>query len=256
MDKRFLYMTQSPTHFRYGGIECDDSDILYLTWKSEAEGSIFLPNSTWTEGRNALLRAAKALPNKYLYYIFMDDDISITDQDGGAIPHPYRQFEEFLLKCQPAVGYCSYDWQHRSPGMYNCGYNFDACFNAFHIEAIDNLLPYYGRLDKFSWFYSQSFVIMLCGVLYNNYRYQLNSLKVSNTQHRAYPQEFVFDRPRSLFLETIKGRIPSPIPSNILQVEPINFGTAIAKDICYSDVRLSDYFNLEHPFFLDRETQS
>lgn len=50
-----------------------DFDLFFITFKEKNSNAIdFLPNSTWSEGRNRLWEYAKG---KYDYYLFLDDDL-------------------------------------------------------------------------------------------------------------------------------------------------------------------------------------
>lgn len=54
------------------------SDFFCLTYDKAKENCIFLPNSTWSEGRNRLLQEALKTKTPYQYFTFLDDDVEFT----------------------------------------------------------------------------------------------------------------------------------------------------------------------------------
>ena len=80
-------------------------------------GNIFLPKSTFNEGRNALLRHALAMEQTpgYEYFIFLDDDVDLVTVNEvkhfwreDMEENPWRRFEQFLEKFAPRVGFARY----------------------------------------------------------------------------------------------------------------------------------------------------
>ena len=57
------YMTQSEDVFLHSGIECLDCDIVLLTWQRQRPGAIFLPNSSYPQGKRPLSRPYRPLPS-------------------------------------------------------------------------------------------------------------------------------------------------------------------------------------------------
>jgi len=64
------------------------------------------------QARNKLLEQVRARGKHYIYYIFTDDDTSLTLRPSSVPPghqtsvldHPWREFERLLLLWQPAAG--------------------------------------------------------------------------------------------------------------------------------------------------------
>ena len=56
-------------------------DIFYLSFGSTGSGDLFFPNSTYQQGRNALLRLALAMEVSpgYAYFIFTDEDVKLEN---------------------------------------------------------------------------------------------------------------------------------------------------------------------------------
>ena len=162
-----------------------DSDIIYISWKKPTNDSIYYPNSTWTTGRNKLIEEAKKLPNKYLYYIFLDDDLSF--KQGS-----FREFEKMLLEYKPAIGIPKC-WNHNKRENINMlahtVYEFDAAFNAFHQDVFfdDVLFPYITNFDEQSWWCSQT--VLLCHIahqFYHRHILQFNNIQVINSINLRY----------------------------------------------------------------------
>lgn len=215
-DKPFIYLIQSASGMPYPELADPAVDSLLLTWREPASDpdALFLPDSSWNEGRNRLyleaLRRVEQTGNDYLYYIFLDDDCEVREDRGLAealgIPltgNPFRTFERFLLEWEPAVGYTRYDWQYVVPGQgVNLGYNFDGLFNAYHREATSFLLPYYTGFDAESWLYSQHIINHLAALLYNPYRVQCNWVRTENRNRKGYRQRKKYWQIPTTFLRT------------------------------------------------------
>jgi glycosyltransferase involved in cell wall biosynthesis len=190
MRKPFLYLLQTaaaPPPL-YNSIATPCADLLVLTWKHKVDGAIFAPGSSWSSGRNLLLKHALERIDDYEYFIFLDDDIRFDKGD-------WRQFESLLMKYQPAVATPFCPWYEPTKGVCapmeaQCTSFFDAMFNAFHHEVLrDNVvLPYCTKWDKESWWYSQWIVIQLADLFYRNHVIQLNTIVTGNLVHSAYPK--------------------------------------------------------------------
>lgn len=187
--KEFIYLVQADIGLpqSYAQIESPTSDVLCLTWKQEAPGCIFFPQSTWTEGRNRLLKEALN-KDDYKYYIFLDDDVFFREGD-------FRTMEQNLLQYEPAVATPFYTF-HPHPYLeldVHTVYSFDAMFNAFHRDLLKDgiVLPYYDGFDSKSWWFSQLCVIHLSSVLYPDHVLKFNKIKIENHNHRQYPRNQV-----------------------------------------------------------------
>lgn len=214
--KRFVYLFQvaqelPPTLEAAAG---PDSDIVFLSWRAPSSDprSVYYPSSSWTQGRNRLLR--EVLGRDYLYFVFADDDIILEltrlgATTVGADADPWRVFEQFLLTHEPAIGCPHYDW-HLSGGHHDPTQErqtlrfFDAIVNAFHREALEILLPYYDLLDEASECYSQNILCSLASDLYPGHVMQTNLLRVHNAEQRRGPEEFLLSRPEQLYLDALR----------------------------------------------------
>ncbi|XP_032237493.1 uncharacterized protein LOC116618165 [Nematostella vectensis] len=177
-EKQFLYVTQTeeclPGHFLRKdqlGPEGETYDLLVLSWKSQCTDlskhyhnvRYLYPgiNTTWSTGRNILFDQIMEEPKKYLYYIFMDDDIFLNFTDPSQVTfnrssflneflrkmvqkkcqvsneissgNSYRDFEKFLLEYLPAVGLLNFCFDGRKK-----------CISTFYPDIWDSLCRYQG----------------------------------------------------------------------------------------------------------------
>ncbi|XP_078354595.1 uncharacterized protein LOC144639195 [Oculina patagonica] len=187
---------------------------------------IFVPESTWTSGRNILYFVARERMRSYHYYIFLDDDVdlefnSFTPQEMKILT-PFRAFERWLLDNEPAIGICpgslDVDFIFKRRLML-CGINetsmvvpvfwIDAILNAFHHKAIDHILPYPTKYDKQSWWSSQLHVICSVELKFRGQALLFVPITAYNGQHRDYPRmKENFDTHLHAFVQEIQNRAP------------------------------------------------
>ena len=208
---QFLYLLQCAHERGTGELEGADSAVLQLVYTSlrgtaHKSTTFELRNTSWNEGRNALLTRAKATyhPTLPLYLIFMDCDARLTEvlDFGSNTGNPYRTFELYLRRHLPAVGHAHFDWQPYNDTLEIQGGagNYDAILNAFHREAVDSLLPYATLWDKHSWHYSQFLIHTLTSALFPGGRMQFNALRVlQHAGHAQYPRGAMWEVPLFLF---------------------------------------------------------
>ena len=95
--KQFLYLVQSRIKCLEDQkiLESDNSDCIVATFekKIHQENFIYVPNTIWTEGRNALYEEALKRKDQYEYFVFLDDDIVF---ERGS----FRVFENEVLHIQ------------------------------------------------------------------------------------------------------------------------------------------------------------
>ena len=187
---RFLYLVQTesclPDHLdsgkAIGYASACQCDVLVLSYKQVCSVTpsphveyIFNSSTTWTTGRNLLFEVARRRGEKYLYYIFMDDDIVLRFKTEPNKRNPWREFENSLKRIEPAVGAADIYTKERLRFVYNARKNqacsvkeetdylptvrFDAAFNAFHYQAIGYILPYSCKSDATSWWFAQLYIL-------------------------------------------------------------------------------------------------
>ena len=148
--KRFAYLTQGgklsastvPRLVGSGPGKGGHYDTFYLSFRT-ASGDIFFPNSTFQQGRNALLRLALArqVEPGYDYFIFTDEDakLQVVDNPKAKWKEPmasnaWQRFEEFLDHFQPKIGFGQYQTQNVSnPDQpFSITTSADPCIIAYH----------------------------------------------------------------------------------------------------------------------------
>jgi hypothetical protein len=192
--------------------------VLQLVYTSLA-GKVHRPttfevrNTSWNEGRNALLARARTTYPAQLpqYLIFMDCDARLVEvrDFGSNTGDPYRTLEKYLKRYEPAVGHAHFDWQPYDENLeiqVETG-NYDAICNAFHRHVIDFLLPYNTLWDEHSWHYSQQQVHTLTSALFPHGRAQFNALRVlQRAGHAAYPRGAMWEVPFLWLVSLFRNR--------------------------------------------------
>ena len=245
-NKTFLYLLQAvsclPKDLRTFEVLGDgrNLDVLVLSYRTKCTlptpahiEYLYANAATWTIGRNILYEASQKRTTKYLYYIFLDDDIVLdiknSPQDYGKshVPksiNPWRKFEEFLLRVKPAVGTADDSTNRRIPIADNSRRNkncslpkdteyvpsprFDASFNAFHRKAINHLLPYSPKFDKSSWWFAGRFIEAKCEVVFPGQVVIHTTIHAINKLHRKYPKRFATLEDEALIYGELKKTIP------------------------------------------------
>ena len=150
------------------------------------------------------LKQQEGEEKKYLYYIFMDDDIVLQTKTRK---NPWRVFEDFLMRTEPAVGIVDVTNNLRLPRVYEsrkqrgCSLNetsdyiptvhFDSAFNAFHYQAVDHILPYPCTFDNISWWFSGWYAIIKCEIVFSGQVVLHTELIANNPKHRPYPRKLL-----------------------------------------------------------------
>lgn len=194
-EQKCLYLIQASgelpkvyEHFK------NKKDFVLLSYKNKTQDTdIFLPNSTWTSGRNALRDYALRLDQDYDYYIFLDEDLVFDDGKT------FDDFELSLNKYRPNIGsptvggYGHEYFNPRTDAIMKLNNRsvlfFDGCCNAFSRKAFlsNQIFPYITEFDNTNWWASQYIMIMLCRESKNDV-YVFNELAVTNTQASSYPK--------------------------------------------------------------------
>ena len=193
--------------------------------------------TSWSEGRNLLYRTATNRSEKYLYYIFMDDDITLQIQ---AAVNPWRVFEDFLTRIEPAVGAVDTTNNHcvsrtyRARKLLGCGLNgyyeyvpavhYDAGFNAFHHEAVDYILPYSSKFDAISWLFSQWYVVIKSKVIFPRQVVLYNGLLGNNGRHRIYPRKKPLGSELQGIIKQVQEDLPKKYQNSNLLLEWKEYG--------------------------------
>ena len=221
---RFLYLLQTesclPDHLNsvetIGNASACQCDVLVLSYKqicsvipSPHIEYLFNSSTTWTTGRNLLFEVTRRRGEKYLYYIFMDDDIVLRFKTEPKNLNPWREFENFLKRIEPAVGGVdgySYEFLRfcyegrkkqgcsvKEKTDYLPTVRFDAAYNAFHYQAVEYLLPYSFSYDATNWWLSQLYNEIKCEIVFRGHTVLHTELRAVNSKHRSYPRKMPDD---------------------------------------------------------------
>ena len=244
---RFLYLIQTesclPDHLEsveaFGDALSCQCDVLVLSYKQACSKTVspnieYLYNSstTWATGRNSLYKVAMERSEKYLYYIFMDDDIVLKK----STKNPWREFQEdFLKRIEPAVAAVDADSHPCLPDVYTARKNqgcvlkepaeylpavrFDAAFNAFHYQAVEYILPYSGRFDTTTWWYNQLYVAVKCEIIFRGQAVLHNTLHAINPLHRPYPRKITIASDVLAAINEIEAELPKEYQNATLLLE-------------------------------------
>lgn len=153
----------------------------------------------------------------------MDDDIVLTNP-AKPDDNPWRLFEEWLLTDLPALGIADSSDNPRLPNVYkarqklNCPLNiktkyypsprFDACYNAFHRDAVAHLLPYLGKYDHVSWWFSGLFIEIKSEVVFPGQVVIHTDFLAMNVIHRNYRRKFADAYDLKLLFEDVAAGTP------------------------------------------------
>ena len=144
----------------------------------------------------------------YLFYIFLDDDITIDREENETKSKPWRSFEEFLGRVEPAaaaIDIMDKLWLRRAfdgSKSMRCSQNidksveylsvarYDAAFNAFHNKTVRHILPYMTKFDNISWIFSAMCVNIKIELMYAGHSVLHNKIFANNPLHRPYPKHW------------------------------------------------------------------
>ncbi|CAH3166225.1 unnamed protein product [Pocillopora meandrina] len=180
----FLYLTQTERCLRknvtlnldLGNRSKCRCDVVVLSYKAECREYrpahftyLFDNTTTWGSGRNRLFFHALERNTNYVYYIFLDDDISLKF-NKRATPamrqlSPIQAFQNWLLDYEPAVGVMDYsnnpaksliqlNWKICNKNLVNHTsvtspiIYFDPVINAFHAKAVVHIFPLDTRFEQ------------------------------------------------------------------------------------------------------------
>ena len=239
--ERFLYMLQTesclPAYLQevIGDPSICPCDVSVLSFKTKCGTPpplnvkyIFTGTRTsWGGGRNVLYEDAMTKREQiYLYYILMDDDIIIEPQNNESTSNPWRRFEEFLERVEPAAAALDIGnrtWLRRAArGRRKQGCNqsisnsseylsvarYDAAFNAFHNKTVRHILPYPTRLDRMSWSFPPLYINIRIEVMYAGHSVLHNQIFAINPTHKPYPRHW----PNPKELETVIEEVANDLP--------------------------------------------
>ncbi|XP_064631139.1 uncharacterized protein LOC135489634 [Lineus longissimus] len=256
-------------------------DVLWLTYSSES-GDLYWPNSTWTTGRNLLLehaveRGSRMSKKGYKYFIFLDDDTTLSfsyygrrwkSERGCNSDVVWTCFEQFLGAHVPAISYPHYTQQghhfYNKKSLVNSNYHFDAMMVAYHRDTLSFLLPYSTEFEAQSWWASSVINNGLANMLYSSSRYQYNVLHSTNSRP-GHPgnTKYKADNKRSTQLQFLLSALLPIVdgkPNPLLNSTSPNLRMRIHgkpnlkknKTYIVDYAFIKKYFNLDHRFSQSR----
>jgi len=221
--EEIVYLIQAPDYIpdHVQMIEDIGREVYILSWKKPVKhkNNIFFPDSTWTEGRNKL---AEIVPKKYLYYVFLDDDVDLNIQiknyPEDANKNPWKIFENFLLEHKPAIGSC-FCFYPVLKGNLVPKYLDDAMdimtvkehepiLSAVHKDAMKLCFPIYTGFDKISIYWASGIYTRNIILAFKSCILQCNKIVLKNTdrlrhtgKYLLYPGKFFHELYKSSFLK-------------------------------------------------------
>lgn len=163
-------------------------DFRLLTWDAPAEGAIFMPKSTWSEGRRALLAAA--FSDDHDYFVFVDGDAEFE-------PAGLLRFEAIVARMMPAAAVPVFQktrkYAYSNLRDWQLCYDSDEQFQAIHKSLIKNKFhgsPYSSAYDAVSWWYPCVLIQNILLKFFGRSFIQVNSFFVGNPGHGSYVNHF------------------------------------------------------------------
>ena len=209
--------------------KCNKVDTARFNSTSPNITYLYKPGIGWGGGRNAIFNTARNSGHKYLYYLFMDDDVRLeyntfTPKELKTTP-PFRIFTDFLLRYRPAgagpdyqhsnvVGNIIHTWHFKCnkyfiPEAFSVKF-LDHCFTAFHKDTVDIVLPYTLQFDSLSYSIpclQNSFAFQLA---YFGHLMYFPWIRATNAEHRHHKDGYVHDMPtRTRMVNEMKNRTPT-----------------------------------------------
>ena len=247
----FIYLTQTEqclTPSLIQALELSDAskcrcDVIVLSYKTEClEKSephityLFGNETTWGSGRNMLYFHAMQRKLDYLYYIFLDDDITLKFSKA-ATPEmkrltPISVFQDWLLDYEPAVGVGDYLGHDGSSTLHsrmrkvcnnlkkvvaNPTILFDPLFNAFHAKAVSHIFPMEISHENHNWWLTDKYVASVVEFKFRGQALMFFPVAVANLLHRPYPKSSNgTDKAWQRFIDSIQEKAPTQYKNNAL----------------------------------------
>ena len=206
----FLYLSMGPSKpksFIHDRSCFKNSALLFLTFKERVKAAgprkgcsyftAHFPNSTWTTGRNELLRQACLLEARqgwrFEFFIFTDNDVQLKGTspsiDGEDL------FRHLLLKYRPLRASVQFRYitlppiDSRIPKCARVCYT-DAAVDAYHRTGVELVLPWRTVFDDVSWYMSAYMVNLLLGAMAPAYCHVYRQITIEEklTHGGVYPK--------------------------------------------------------------------
>ena len=153
----------------------------------------YMPNTTWTEGRNALTKVALCDEEKRgeqsSYFVYSDDDVTLTCKDCTD-EHAWRRYLHILTTVMPHTGSPVLALMNKPEpdGKFIITGSYDAFINAFDRRFLPLLLPYATLPHATSEWHSQAVHILVMFACFGQSAVVPLSLGAINGEHHPYPR--------------------------------------------------------------------
>jgi len=190
----YLAQCKSENVDRIKAIVPKHNKLTILTWDKKVNGCFYLPESSWSEGRNHLFENSKH-DTESTYFIFLDDDVEF--EQGN-----FLDFELFLRDFNPSIGVPVMQKSKKFVSIikffFEKSKNTSVCFRmdeqvqAFSRNVVFDgvALPYPTLFDKECWWYNTELHQSNVKSVYFNSILQCNDVVVLNHEHANYPRDF------------------------------------------------------------------
>ena len=185
---KVIYLVQGDLIENLGTFYHSLKPMIYLSYKQQKQGTLYFPNSYFSEGRLALYLATRQLELLqgwlYNYYLFMDDDVEYASDCTMSC---MDNFVASLRHWQPAVAGPVYRQKKRKDYVAAVNH-FDFIIIAYHRESVEILQPWSLEFDKDCVWASQLLEVVERSLIYRNHMLLFGSLQIRNSRHRNYPK--------------------------------------------------------------------
>lgn len=162
------------------------SDCYRLNWKEDYDdkyADFFSKDICWSEGRSLLYNYLK---NKYLYYVFIDDDIDFYTNNSKS---PALELKYLLEKYQPLHGTISNNsWPYLNKKFNKEAYPMigaDLCVQIFHKKYAELVFPTWFHGSGASMWYAQ----FIAKESFPKKSVIFNSIKAKNTRSEMHEDD-------------------------------------------------------------------
>lgn len=166
--------------------------------------TMFIPHTTWTEGRNLLaqeaLRKERGRGKEYSYWLFLDDDVKVkcnpqvaNNKAPLSLTECWQNVFNFISSDEVPEKVSTITVLQSDAAFLNAEFvafsNADALFAAFKRERVPYLLPYATLLEGESQWNSQAAHFCLIGSCMASSVLSIPLVKGSNPAHREYVRD-------------------------------------------------------------------
>jgi hypothetical protein len=181
---------------------------------------LFIPGTTWSQGRNHLVQHFKNTKSQETKYMTITDaDVRLECSHSNCLQH----WIEFLDITEPPaafiIGNDYYLKEKTPPNTMMVSDAFDVALNAFHVDAIDTILPYTSKFDEISWWISQSVLWQSIHCFAPTFAVRPVDVFYNNQGHQPYPRGRDREKEIQAQIEVTRSKnVTMPLPSEDYKV--------------------------------------